>query len=50
MIQTEYDKSLVMIKNDHEYFENSTNCWIWIKTYEEDEVKVKYHDHISSVF
>ena len=26
VIQTEYDKSLVMIKNDHEYFENSINC------------------------
>ena len=26
VIQTEYDKPLVMIKNDHEYFENSTNC------------------------
>ena len=29
--QTEYDKPLVMIKNDHEYFEISTNCWICIK-------------------
>ena len=26
VIQTEYDKTLAMIKNDHEYFENSTNC------------------------
>ena len=26
VIQTEYDKTLVMIKNDHEFFENSTNC------------------------
>ena len=26
VIQTEYDKPLAMIKNDHEYFENSINC------------------------
>ena len=50
VIQTEYDKPLVMIKNGHEYFENSTNCWICIKRYEKDEVKLKDHDHISSVF
>ena len=26
VIQTEYDIPIVRIKNDHEYFENSTNC------------------------
>ena len=25
VIQTEYDKPLAMVKNDHEYFQNSTN-------------------------
>lgn len=26
VIQTEYYKPLAMITNDHEFFENSTNC------------------------
>ena len=31
VIQTEYQKPLVMIKNDHEYFVYCINCWICIK-------------------
>ena len=26
VIETEYDKPFIMIKNNHEYFENSANC------------------------
>ena len=38
-----------MIQKDHEYFDNSTDCWICKKGYqedEEDEVRVKDHDRI----
>ena len=35
-----------MIQKDHEDFENSTDCWICKKGYQEDEVRVKDHDRI----
>ena len=35
-----------MIQKDHEDFENSTDCWICNKGYQEDEVRVKDHDRI----
>ena len=36
-----------MTKKGHEDFKNSTECWIFKKTYEEGEVKVKDCDHIT---
>ena len=36
-----------MNKKDHEGFQNSTQCWISIKAYEEGEVKVQNHDQIT---
>ena len=53
VIHTEYDKPLVMIKNDHEYFEDSTNCWISIKNIWErwSESKRSWsHDHITGKY
>ena len=39
VIETKFNKTLVMTKNDNEVFENSTECWICKKASEEDEVK-----------
>ena len=39
-----------MSKKDQEDFNNSTKCWICKKAYEEDEVKVKDHNHITGKF
>ena len=36
-----------MTEKDHEDFKNSTKCWICKKVYEEREVKVKDHDHVT---
>ena len=38
VIETEFNKPLIIIKEDHEDFKNSTKCWICKKAYEEDEV------------
>ena len=39
-----------MTKNDHEDFKDSAKCWICKKAYEESEVKVKDHDHITGEY
>ena len=47
MIETEFSKPIVITEKDHDNFENSTKCWICKREYEEGEVKVKDHDHIT---
>ena len=37
-------------EKDHEDFNNSTKCWICRKAYEEGEVKVKDHNHITGKY
>ena len=44
------NKPLVMTKEDHKCFKNSTKCWICKKAYEEGKVKVKDHDHITGKY
>ena len=36
-----------MTKKDHEYFKNFTKYWICKKSYEDGEMTVKNHNHIS---
>ena len=38
---------LAMTKKDHEYFKNFTKYWICKKSYEDGEMTVKNHNHIS---
>lgn len=35
---------------DHEDFKNSVKCWIFKKSYEKGELKVKDYDHISGKY
>ena len=35
---------------DHEDLKNSAKCWIFKKSYEEGELKVKDYDHISGKY
>ena len=39
VIETEFNKLLVMIGKDNKDFNNSENCWISKKLYEEKKVK-----------
>ena len=50
VIGTEFNKPFVRIKRDHEEFKNSTKCCDCKKVYEEGEVKVKDHVHITRKF
>ena len=47
VIETEFNKPIVMNEKDYVDFKNSTKCWICKKIYKKDEVKVKDQDHIS---
>ena len=50
VIETEFNKSLVMSEKDYEDFKNSAKCWISKKAYEKDEMKVKYQDSITGKY
>ena len=39
-----------MTKQDGEYFKNSTKCWICDNDYIENNVKVRYHCHITGKY
>ena len=39
-----------MTEKAHKVFENSTKSWICKKVYEEGEVKVKDHNHITGKY
>ena len=47
VIETVFNKPLVMSETNHEDFNNSTKCWIYKQPYEKGEVKVKYPNHIT---
>ena len=42
-----FNKELAMTRNDNEYFENSTKCWICDNDYIDNDVKVRDHCHIT---
>ena len=39
-----------MTKENYKDFDNSTKCWICKKAFEEGEVKVKDHNHITGKY
>ena len=45
--EKEFNKPLVIAEIDHEDFTNSSECWICKKAFEEGEVKLKDHNHIT---
>ena len=50
VMKQHFNNELVMTKEDNEYFENCTKCWICDKDYIEDDVKVRDHCHITGNF
>ena len=50
VIKKHFNKELVMTKQDGEYFKNSTKCWICDNDYIENNVKVRYHCHITGKY
>ena len=41
-----FNKELVMTKEDNENFKNSSKCWICDNDYVDNDVKVRDHCHI----
>ena len=50
VIETECNKPYIMTDKDHEDFKSSIKCWICQKIYEEGEVKVKDHGHVTGIY
>ena len=46
MIKLNFNKELVMTKEDHNGFENSSKCWICDNFYVKGDVKVRDHCHM----
>ena len=47
VMKKQFKKELVMTKEDSEYFENSTKCWICDNDYTDGDVRVRDHCHIT---
>ena len=45
-----FNKEVVMTKEDHEDFENSTKCWICDNDYIHADVKLRDHCHITGKY
>ena len=45
-----FNKDLAMTKEVNEYFKNSTKCWICDNDYIDNDVKVRYHCHITGKY
>ena len=50
VMKKQFKKELVMTKEDNEDFENSTKCWICDNDYIGNDVKVRYHYHITGKY
>ena len=50
LIETEFNKPPVMTKKDQEDFQSSAKSWICKKAYEEDKVKLKDYNHITTKY
>ena len=47
VMRKNFNKELVMTKQDNEDFESSTKCWIYDNDYIDNDVKVRGHCHIT---
>ena len=50
VIETKFNKPLIMSEKDQEDLNNSITCWICKKRYEEGEVKVKDLHHVTAKY
>ena len=50
VIKKHFNKKLLITKEDNEYFENSTKCWICNNHYVDNDVKVRDHCHITGKY
>ena len=47
VIKKDFNKELVMTKEDNENFKNSTKCWICDNDYVDNDVKTRDHYHVT---
>ena len=47
LMKKHFNKELLMTKKDNEDFENSNECWICDNDYNDNDVKVRDHCHIT---
>ena len=45
-----FNNELVITKEDNEDFKNSTKCWICDNDYVDNDVKARYHCHITEKY
>ena len=50
VMKNNFKKELVMNKNGNEDFENSAKCWICDNDYIDNDVKIRYHCHITGKY
>ena len=50
VMKKRFSKELVMTKEDNEYFENSTKCWICDNDFIVNDIKVRDHCHITGKY
>ena len=50
VMKKHFSKELVMTKEDSEDFENSTKCWICDNDYVNNDIKLRYHCHITGKY
>ena len=50
LMKKHFNKELVMTKKDNEDVKNSTKCWICGDDYVYNDVKVRYHCHITGQY
>ena len=50
VMKNNFKKELVMNKNGNEDFENSAKCWICDNDYIDNDVKTRYHCHITGKY
>ena len=47
VMKKHFKKDLLMTKEDNENFENATKCWICDNNFNDNDVKIRYHFHIT---
>ena len=50
VIETEFNEPLATTEKEHEDFHNSSKFWICKTSYEESELKVKDHNHVTRYY
>ena len=49
-MEKDFNKELVMTKKDNKDFKNSAKCWVYDIDYNDTDIKVKDHCHITGKY